>query len=202
MVTTGRLAARGPQRLNSVRLWPRRHPIARPSSGMPAWPIPSTATRPAEGGFRGVALWRLGAEDPDLWNVLEPDAWPAADYDPRRLSVLTAQKSAIQYGDGDVLRIVETPHDGSRTVWRDADGRYAERYGQLPSYYTIESSGGTHAKGQAGKVLCLTFDDGPDPRYTPAILDILRSHGVRATFFIIGANADQNIGLVKREYAE
>ena len=156
----------------------------------------------AEGGFRGVALWRLGAEDPDLWNVLEPDAWPAADYDPKRLSVLTAQKSAIQYGDGDVLRIVETPHDGSRTVWRDADGRYAERYGQLPSYYTIESSGGTHAKGQAGKVLCLTFDDGPDPRYTPAILDILRSHGVRATFFIIGANADQNIGLVKREYAE
>src|ERR1022692_405515 len=61
---------------------------------------------------------------------------------------------------------------------------------------------GTHAKGQAGKVLCLTFDDGHDPRYTPAILDILRSHGVRATFFIIGANADQNIDLVKREYAE
>src|ERR1035438_734274 len=73
--------------------------------------------------------------------------------------------SAIQYGDGDVLRIVETPHDGSRTVWRDADGRYAERYGQLPSYYTIESSGGTHAKGQAGKVLCLTFDDRSEQRY-------------------------------------
>jgi peptidoglycan-N-acetylglucosamine deacetylase len=116
--------------------------------------------------------------------------------------VLTAQKSVIPYGDGDVLRIVETPHDGSRRVWRGADGRYAEQYGQLPSYYVIESSGGTHAKGPAGKVLCLTFDDGPDPRYTPAILDILRSHGVRATFFIIGANADQNIGLVKREYAE
>ena len=50
--------------------------------------------------------------------------------------------------------------------------------------------------------MCLTFDDGPDPRYTPAILDILRSHNVRATFFVIGANADQNIGLIKREYAE
>jgi cellulose synthase/poly-beta-1,6-N-acetylglucosamine synthase-like glycosyltransferase/peptidoglycan/xylan/chitin deacetylase (PgdA/CDA1 family)/spore germination protein YaaH len=156
----------------------------------------------ADGGFRGVALWRLGAEDPDLWKVLEPDAWPAADYDPKQLSILTAQKSVNQYGDGDVLRIVQTPHDGSRNVSRGADGRYAEQYGHLPSYYVIESSGGTHAKGPAGKVLCLTFDDGPDPLYTPAILDILHSHGVRATFFIIGANADQNIGLVKREYAE
>jgi cellulose synthase/poly-beta-1,6-N-acetylglucosamine synthase-like glycosyltransferase/peptidoglycan/xylan/chitin deacetylase (PgdA/CDA1 family)/spore germination protein YaaH len=156
----------------------------------------------ADGGFRGVALWRLGAEDPDLWKVLATNTWPGADYDPQQLSVLTAQKSVIPYGDGDVLRIVETPHDGSRRVWRDPDGRYGEQYGQLPSYYVIESSGGTHANGPAGKVLCLTFDDGPDPRYTPAILDILRSHGVRATFFIIGANADQNIGLLKREYAE
>jgi cellulose synthase/poly-beta-1,6-N-acetylglucosamine synthase-like glycosyltransferase/peptidoglycan/xylan/chitin deacetylase (PgdA/CDA1 family) len=156
----------------------------------------------ADGGFRGVALWRLGAEDPDLWKVLEPDAWPAAGYDPNQLSVLTAQKSVNQYGDGDVLRIVETPHDGSRRVWRDAAGRYAEQYGRLPSYYVIESSGGVHAKGPAGKVLCLTFDDGPDPRYTPRVLDILRSHGVHATFFIIGANADQNIGLVERAYAE
>ena len=101
--------------------------------------------------------------------------------------MLTAQKSVIPYGDGDVLRIVETPHDGSRRVWRDPDGRYGEQYGRYLSYYVIESSGGTHANGPAGKVLCLTFDDGPDPRYTPAILDILRSHGVRATFFIIGA---------------
>jgi cellulose synthase/poly-beta-1,6-N-acetylglucosamine synthase-like glycosyltransferase/peptidoglycan/xylan/chitin deacetylase (PgdA/CDA1 family)/spore germination protein YaaH len=159
----------------------------------------------ADGGFRGIALWRLGAEDPDLWNVLPPGAWPAADYDPRQLSVLTAEKSVNQYGDGDVLRIVQTPHDGGRGVWRNSDGRYAEQYGQLPSYYTIESSGGAHAKGPLlsdGKVLCLTFDDGPDPRYTPRVLDILRSHGVRATFFIIGANADRNIGLVKREYFE
>jgi cellulose synthase/poly-beta-1,6-N-acetylglucosamine synthase-like glycosyltransferase/peptidoglycan/xylan/chitin deacetylase (PgdA/CDA1 family)/spore germination protein YaaH len=153
----------------------------------------------AQGGFRGVALWRLGAEDPDLWSVLQPNAWPAADYAPGQLAVLTAQKSVEQYGDGDVLRIVETPHDGSRRVWRDAGGRYAERFERLPSYYAIEASGGGQGKG---KVLCLTFDDGPDPLYTPQVLDILRSHGVRATFFIIGANADQNIDLVKRAYAE
>ncbi len=151
----------------------------------------------ADSGFRGVALWRLGAEDPDLWKVLQPEAWPAANFDAGQLSVLTAQRSVNQYGDGDVLRIVDTPHDGGRKVERGSDGAYAEQYGQLPSYYVIEASGSAR-----GKVVCLTFDDGPDPRYTPAVLDILKKHGVRATFFIIGANADQNIGLVKREYAE
>jgi peptidoglycan/xylan/chitin deacetylase (PgdA/CDA1 family) len=89
-----------------------------------------------------------------------------------------------------VLRIVQTPRDGSRKVVRDASGGYSEQYGQLPSYFVIESSG-----GGSGKVLCLTFDDGPDRRYTPGILDMLKRHGVRATFFVIGANADQNIGL-------
>ncbi len=151
----------------------------------------------ADPGFRGVGLWRLGAEDPDLWNVLKPEAWPKDDFDANQLAVLNAQKSVNQYGDGDVLRIVQTPQDGRRAVTHDSDGDFLEKYERLPSYYVIESSG-----GGKGKVLCLTFDDGPDPRYTPYILDTLKSHGVRATFFVIGANAAQNIDLIKREYAE
>jgi cellulose synthase/poly-beta-1,6-N-acetylglucosamine synthase-like glycosyltransferase/peptidoglycan/xylan/chitin deacetylase (PgdA/CDA1 family)/spore germination protein YaaH len=150
-----------------------------------------------DSGFRGVGVWRLGAEDPDLWKALTPDAWPGDHYDAKQLCNLTAQKSVIQYGDGDVLRIVRTPRDGSRKVLRDSDGDFLEQYEALPSYFVIESSGGA-----AGKRLCLTFDDGPDPRYTPKVLDILKSRGVKATFFVIGANADQNIGLIKREYAE
>ncbi len=134
----------------------------------------------AAGGFRGMAVWRLGAEDPDLWNVLAPSAWPPANFDPGKLSILAAEKSVNNYGDGDVLRIVQTPHDGARRVSRDSSGAFAEQYGQLPSYYVIESSGGSQPKGAAGKVLALTFDDGPDARYTPAILDILRTHDARA----------------------
>ena len=151
----------------------------------------------ADAGFRGVGLWRLGAEDPDLWRVLKAGSWPTGDFDPNQLAKLTAEKSVISYGDGDVLRIVQTPHDGSRKVVRDANGVYSEQYGELPSYFVLENSGGGKEKR-----LCLTFDDGPDRRYTPGILDVLKSHGVHATFFIIGANADQNIGLIKREYAE
>lgn len=39
------------------------------------------------------------------------------------------------------------------------------------------------------RVAALTFDDGPDPRTTPAILDVLERHGVRATFFMLGMRA-------------
>ena len=56
------------------------------------------------------------------------------------------------------------------------------------------------AKGDSGKVYCrnvskekkiaLTFDDGPHPRFTKEILDILDEYGVTATFFIIGVNAE------------
>lgn len=38
--------------------------------------------------------------------------------------------------------------------------------------------------------IALTFDDGPHPRYTPQILDILDEYGVKATFFVIGVNAE------------
>ncbi len=35
-------------------------------------------------------------------------------------------------------------------------------------------------------VVALTLDDGPDPVTTPLILDVLKKHGARATFFVIG----------------
>lgn len=52
------------------------------------------------------------------------------------------------------------------------------------------------------KVVALTFDDGPHPIYTPAILDILSEYGVKATFFVIGKNVDEYPELVRRECDE
>lgn len=46
--------------------------------------------------------------------------------------------------------------------------------------------------------VALTFDDGPDPRHTPAVLDRLRALGVRATFFVVGARAEAHPELVAR----
>jgi peptidoglycan-N-acetylglucosamine deacetylase len=47
-------------------------------------------------------------------------------------------------------------------------------------------------------IVALTFDDGPDPRYTPAVLDVLASRGTTATFFLVGVNAAAEPGLVQR----
>lgn len=44
----------------------------------------------------------------------------------------------------------------------------------------------------------LTFDDGPEQEATPFVLDVLETHGVKATFFILGKNADQHPELVQK----
>lgn len=50
--------------------------------------------------------------------------------------------------------------------------------------------------------LALTFDDGPNPAWTPRLLDILASHGIRATFFQLGCRAAAEPALVRRMVAE
>ncbi|MBE1161966.1 polysaccharide deacetylase family protein [Dyella acidiphila] len=48
----------------------------------------------------------------------------------------------------------------------------------------------------------LTFDDGPDPIYTPPLLDLLASHGVKASFFLVGQKIERHPKLVERIVAE
>ncbi len=46
-------------------------------------------------------------------------------------------------------------------------------------------------------LVALTFDDGPDPQITPAILDLLDAYGAKASFFCIGNRAERHAGLVE-----
>ncbi|WP_432930456.1 bifunctional polysaccharide deacetylase/glycosyltransferase family 2 protein [Microbispora sp. CA-135349] len=50
--------------------------------------------------------------------------------------------------------------------------------------------------------VALTFDDGPDPRWTPRLLDLLREHHAKATFFVLGAHVAEHPGLTRRLVAE
>ncbi|MFD2169318.1 polysaccharide deacetylase family protein [Tumebacillus lipolyticus] len=52
------------------------------------------------------------------------------------------------------------------------------------------------------KVIALTFDDGPDPVYTPQILDLLKQHRAKATFFVLGSRVEQYPDVAKREVLE
>ncbi len=152
-----------------------------------------------DGGFKGLGVWRLGAEDPAVWNVLQRESWPDEDYDPKQLDLMTAEKQVNPYSGGEFLRIIQTPRDGSRVVSKPPtpDGDYSEVYKVFPTYYVVEDSGMTDQK-----IMALSFDDGPDPKYTPRILDILARYHVPATFFVIGVNAERNIDLIKREYRD
>lgn len=57
-------------------------------------------------------------------------------------------------------------------------------------------------KGKSETELALTFDDGPDPRYTAQLLDLLRRYEAKATFFVVGSHAVQHPELLKRMQAE
>lgn len=53
-----------------------------------------------------------------------------------------------------------------------------------------------------GNARYLTFDDGPDPEHTPALLDLLAAHDVKASFFLIGEKVERYPELVRRIVAE
>lgn len=72
--------------------------------------------------------------------------------------------------------------------------------------YTVSDSSGYKRTARrtlklAKGVVCLTFDDGPSTESTPKILDILKSHNIQATFFVLRFN-DETKWLVAREMAE
>lgn len=52
------------------------------------------------------------------------------------------------------------------------------------------------------KIVALTFDDGPHRKYTTQILDILAKYNAKATFFIVGQNAEKNPEVISRMYNE
>lgn len=52
------------------------------------------------------------------------------------------------------------------------------------------------------KVVALTFDDGPHPQFTPALLDVLKKHDARATFFVMGNKAEDYPQIIKRTAIE
>jgi len=64
------------------------------------------------------------------------------------------------------------------------------------------TSSGALGYSMPARTVALTFDDGPDPRWTPAVLAVLRRYHVPATFFLVGAHAAAYPGLVRAELAD
>jgi peptidoglycan-N-acetylglucosamine deacetylase len=143
---------------------------------------------------RGVSFWKLGMEDPGLWDFLPT---MGAAFDVERLKVASAAPDIAFTGEGELLNVRSLPKAGQRSLSFDGNRVDWCGYESLPSYYNVERSG--HS---AKKQLALTFDDGPDDSWTPRVLDVLRRHHVPGTFFVVGDQAQKFPQLVSREFAE
>lgn len=62
---------------------------------------------------------------------------------------------------------------------------------------TFDPSLGVGQPSSTTRYVLLTFDDGPDPRYTPQVLSILGQQGIRAVFFIVGSQAEAYLELLR-----
>ncbi|HEY2026711.1 MAG TPA: glycosyltransferase, partial [Gemmatimonadaceae bacterium] len=149
-------------------------------------------------GVAGQAVWRLGSEDPSMWNVIGGHGMLRPLDSLRRIP--PGYDPEFE-GVGEILQITYFPQDGQRNVRSDSVTGYVdgETTVKVPVPYVLSRTGGQPRNRHR---VALTFDDGPDARWTPMILDTLRSRGVKATFFVVGQNVDTHLRLLQREYAE
>ena len=150
-------------------------------------------------GVNQVALWRLGTEDPQVWKVLDR----AALGSPGGLTAAVASSlRTLPYGydlsykgAGELLRVVSEPRDGLRAIdYAGTRGLILGERVQIPaSPFVIGRWGKADPKAVA-----LTFDDGPDPAWTPQLLKILNAGHIPATFFVIGLNVQQHPDLLRQ----
>ena len=140
-------------------------------------------------GISGVALWRLGSEDPGVWDVLRTFQTRT----PPDLQTIKTQGSNQVDGNGEILRIEQKPVQGKRTVTYDKNLVLRDQvFETLPTPFVVRRM------GDKPGMVALTFDDGPDPYATPRILDILEAKHAPATFFVIGENALSHPAIVNR----
>ena len=154
------------------------------------------AARDSEMG--GIAIQRLGCEDPQLWDVLSMhDTEKLTTSSLRKLMVMKTVDTVTNVGQGEMVTVDDTRDDGHRAIKLDDENRFVATYDDFPTYPTVfhEGAGDEHA-------VTLTFDDGPDPKWTPPILDILKEHNIKATFFLVGGQVETYPSLVRRIVAE
>ena len=133
----------------------------------------------------------LDGPDQAPWNVTAADVGNNAPY----------------LGEGPMLRVLEVVHRGGAVLGLDPfthaeltvlDEGQAAEVGQAK--YAIQRFG--YGEDQQQPTISLTFDDGPDPRWTPELLDILSANGIPSTFFVVGANAVAHPEIVERMVRE
>jgi poly-beta-1,6 N-acetyl-D-glucosamine synthase len=147
-------------------------------------------------GIPNVALWRLGSEDAGIWEYIDKGKNIGGYIE--TLQKINGTFFVDRVGIGEVIKVNSFFKEGIRNIESNEDKFVInQKYISFPSNYKVERYGGTNEKK-----IVLTFDDGPNKSYTPKILDILKSYGIKASFFIIGKYAVKHPDIIKRIYDE
>jgi peptidoglycan-N-acetylglucosamine deacetylase len=146
-------------------------------------------------GIQTFALWRLGSEDRTLWRIWDMPGDAGAV---EKLRDVPPGADVDMEGQGEILRIEDKPAHGTRDLTFDSNSKLItdEVFQELPEPYRVGRYGYSPNK------IAISFDDGPDPEWTPKILDVLKEKHATATFFLIGIQTDKFSGLAKRIYNE
>lgn len=146
-------------------------------------------------GIGTFALWRLGEEDRSIWAIWDHprDANAASE-----LKVIPPGHDVDIEGRGEILKIAARPSDGERDTTEDPQTHLItdEELTKTPVQYQLSEY------GTQPKQVAITFDDGPDPHWTPRMLDVLKREHAPAAFFLIGSEAEQYPDLLERIYRE
>ncbi len=143
----------------------------------------------------GIAIDRLGTEDPQIWDLLDC----GAACSPASFESVPASDVIATVGQGDFLHVSQDLATGRRAIEPGETGSWAVSYQTLPRTPTVTRRG-DWLKGP--ERVAITFDDGPDPAWTPQILDILKTRGLQATFFVMGQKATAYPELIRRIVGE
>ncbi len=148
-------------------------------------------------GLRGVAVWVLGSTDPSIWTFIHRDRLTQAP----NMGVLRDVSFPYDVdfeGDGEIAHVEANPTKGSRSLEVDPNTGLVldESYHRFPKSFVISRT------GFKPKQIALTIDDGPATPYTAQMLDELKRYNVKATFFLIGQNAERYPNLVRRIWKE
>ncbi len=148
-------------------------------------------------GLRGVAVWVLGSTDPSIWTFIHRERLTQ----PPNMGLLrdVSFPYDVEFvGDGEIAHVEANPTKGSRSMEIDPQTGIAvdEDYHQFPRSFVISRT------GYKPRLIALTIDDGPAEPYTSEMLDDLKRLNVKATFFLIGQNAERYPTLVRRIWRE
>lgn len=147
-----------------------------------------------EYGYGGIMINRLGIEDPAIWEIIGAEV-EGRPFKPDGL--ITGGNAITSIGSGEIVSLDPTSTNGHRTFSILPDGYLSCEYDVLPSYPALFRLGA----GDTAMV-AITFDDGPDPDWTPAILEILKARNLKATFFVVGSQAERYPEIIRQIVSE